>query len=268
MRTLVIAALAAMAMAMPGAAEAQRIDSGPHGGWTAGSPPPAGSWQGGQHWNGGARPMPGPNVRHSRWGGRAGGYWYGGTQAPGGWSAYRPMKRGRTLPRYWISPSFYIGDWNNYGLRTPPPGYFWSRYYNDAVLIDQYGRVYDAVPGVNWDGYGAYDEGYDMGSPPPAYGAPYPAPYTTSSSQGGVTTTTTTTVAGGGYASAAPLVIPAGTVATITMPGAVTTTTTTEYIEEHYAPAARVVKRVYRAPVKRRVVRARPKVRCCVCGCR
>lgn len=282
MRALVIAAFAAAIAALSGPAEAQRIAPPPapqQGGWTGG-PPPGGQWHGGD-WNGGARPAQYPNGQRSRWGHRVNGYWYAGVQAPGGWQAYRRMKRGRTLPGYWLSPSFYINDWSSFGLASPPAGYSWSRYYNDAVLIDRSGRVYDSVSSINWDIAGAYDDGYGYGygydPAPQPYGVPYPAPgypgpaypapYVTSSADGRVTTYTTTTVSGAPYVQPAPLVIPAGSYATVTMPGAVTTTTTTEYIEESYAAPVVVKKKVYRAPVKRKW-RPRPKPRCCVCACR
>lgn len=299
MRTLVIAAIASVLAVIPGPVEAQRIAPPAQGGWTGG-PPPGGQWSGqpqGGHWSGGGwqggaqpmppRPMPGPNggPHRSRWGGRTNGYWYAGVQAPGGWNAYRRMKRGRVLPGYWISQAFYIGDWSTYGLIAPPPGYFWTRYYNDAVLIDRSGRVYDSVAGINWDTYGAYDDGdygsgynggygyngpgYGYDGPPPAYGAPYPAPGATysQSPDGNVRTWTSTTVAGGGYAPISPIVVPAGAVATVTVPGAVTTTTTTEYIEETYTPVrtAVVKKRVYRKPARtcwRPKPKPKPKPRC------
>jgi Ni/Co efflux regulator RcnB len=103
------------------------------------------------------------------------GRWVGGWQAPGGWNAYRRPYRGYVLPSYWISPSFYIGNWSSYGFAAPSNGYGWSRYYDDAVLTDRYGRVVDYVPNYNWDrnatrssyyedadyDYGAYPDGYD-----------------------------------------------------------------------------------------------------------
>jgi Ni/Co efflux regulator RcnB len=110
---------------------------------------PRGSWNGGR-WIGG-----------SRWGGRIGNRWHGGYYAPGGWGAYRRPSRGWQLPSYWYAPSFFINDWAAYGLGAPPYGYTWSRYYDDAVLLDPRGRVWDSVGGVNWGGYdGAYDDGY------------------------------------------------------------------------------------------------------------
>lgn len=59
----------------------------------------------------------------------------GGYQRPG---------YGMTLPRNWIAPSYYLGDYDRFGLPVPGDGFGWSRYYDDAVLTDRYGRVYDA----------------------------------------------------------------------------------------------------------------------------
>lgn len=137
------------------------------------------------------------NVR-PRWGARIGNRWWGGVRAPGGWGAYHRPSRGYRLPSYWVSPSWFINDWGAYGLSQPPYGYNWSRYYDDAVLVDGQGTVYDTIGGVNWDardaqgsdyGYdeggadqGGYDQGYDDGSygeqgyDQGAPGAPYPYP--------------------------------------------------------------------------------------------
>lgn len=94
-----------------------------------------------------------------RWGGRYNGRWIAGWRAPGGWSAYRPAVRGYVLPGYWVNPSFYIGNYSRYGFSAPPAGYGWSRYYDDAVLTDRYGRVYDTVPNFDWGRYDNYDDG-------------------------------------------------------------------------------------------------------------
>ncbi|KQS01348.1 hypothetical protein ASG11_16820 [Sphingomonas sp. Leaf357] len=128
------------------------------GNWNAPRPGQGGTWNGprpgqGGNWNG-SRPG---QVRQPRWGGNVNGHWYAGMHAPGGWNAYRRPARGWTLPRYWIAPSFYIGDYTTYGLSTPPYGYSWSRYYDDAVLVDQRGRVWDSVGGIDWN---RYDDGY------------------------------------------------------------------------------------------------------------
>ena len=119
----------------------------------------------------------------SRWGGKVGGRWSAGVYAPGGWNGYSRPYRGWALPTYWNSPSFVVSDWSSFGLSRPPYGYRWSRYYDDAVLIDSRGSVFDSVGNVDWDGgntvteYGddyAYDDGVYAGpderrySPPPA----------------------------------------------------------------------------------------------------
>ncbi|HEX7855846.1 MAG TPA: RcnB family protein [Sphingobium sp.] len=99
------------------------------------------------------------------WGSRVNGRWAAGGNAPGGWNGYYRPVPGWSLPNYWINPNFYISDWQGYGLPAPAAGYGWSRYYDDAVLTDRYGRVADARYGYDWDRYGGYDEGYD--APPP-----------------------------------------------------------------------------------------------------
>jgi Ni/Co efflux regulator RcnB len=114
----------------------------------------------------GMRAMPGmkamPGAMRHNWGGKRDGRWIGGWRAPGGWGGYRPAFRGFILPRYWISPAFYIGNYGRYGFSTPAAGYGWSRYYDDAVLTDRYGRVHDSVRGVEWDRYDDYrDDGYN-----------------------------------------------------------------------------------------------------------
>ena len=132
----------------------------------------AGRWR----WSGGRWQWQGGGWRvHHDWGGQVGGRWIGGTRAPGGWSSYHRPVRGWGLPGYWLAPSFIITDWGDYGLGEPPYGYHWSRYYDDAVLVDRYGRVTDCVPGVDWgDDQGAaddYDYSHDVGP-----GAGYPPP--------------------------------------------------------------------------------------------
>lgn len=307
MRTFALAAISASILLAASPAGAQTMPAGGRGPCCGGVPTgTSGGWNGGTRWSGGnwsgggVRPTPLPQPIHNggrgRWGQRVNGYWYAGVQAPGGWGAYRQMRRGRVLPRYWISPSFYISDFGTYGLTAPGAGYYWTRYYNDAVLIDRYGRVYDTVGGIDWDRYGGYDDGYagyGDGYPGPGYGAPEPAPAYPAPAPGygagypppaagpgypppgpgyppsGYATGSTTTYysSTGGYGApgypGAPIVVAPGTVATVTVPGGVTTTTTTEEVIEEYVPATRTVvaKRVYRAAPKR-VWRPKPKVRC------
>jgi Ni/Co efflux regulator RcnB len=114
----------------------------------------------------GARPVPAHNVAAAspamhRWGPRLDGRWRAGHDAPGGWAEYRRPAYGFALPRYWVQPGFYIANYAAYGLPAPGYGYGWSRYYDDAVLTDQYGRVYDSRSGIQWD---RYEGGYDAES--------------------------------------------------------------------------------------------------------
>lgn len=139
----VAVAAAMLALGAAGVADAQRVvQPGPGAGY----------------------PMPRPDVRYppmppapvqpvsgSRWGSKIGGRWWGGVNAPGGWSAHRAPQRGWRLPSYWLAPRFRIDDWNGYGFAPPPQGYTWTRYYDDAVLIDARGEVRDTVGGVDWD---------------------------------------------------------------------------------------------------------------------
>lgn len=64
---------------------------------------------------------------------------------------YRRPYRGFILPSYWVQPTFYVSNFNRYGLSTPMRGYNWTRYYDDAVLTDSRGYVQDYRSGVNWN---------------------------------------------------------------------------------------------------------------------
>ncbi|WP_243457199.1 RcnB family protein [Parasphingorhabdus cellanae] len=77
---------------------------------------------------------------------------------------YQRPHRGFRLPRTFIQPRFFIANYGNYGLRQPSAGYGWSRYYNDAVLTDRRGVVYDSVNNLDWDRYNhGYNDGYRAG---------------------------------------------------------------------------------------------------------
>jgi len=77
---------------------------------------------------------------------------------------YHKPSRGFRLPRTYIQPSYFIGNFGYYGLSQPNYGYGWSRYYDDAVLTDRYGVVQDARYNVDWDRYNqGYDDGYRDG---------------------------------------------------------------------------------------------------------
>jgi Ni/Co efflux regulator RcnB len=264
-------------------------------------------WQNGR-WNALPPRNPGQNAPHNgnygghsngnRWGGQVNGRWYAGAQAPGGWNNYRRMGRGGHLPNYWMGSGFRIPDYLSWGLAAPPYGYFWVRYYDDAVLVDDRGDVWDSVGGIGWGdadayadsgaGYSSaysysnatvgagyrqpiqpvdpndYYDGYSGGSLPPAgaIGAPPAAQL-----QGYYGSGQAYYGAQGSYAGAATYYGAPGTTV-IVIPGATTTSTTvTEEVVEERAVTTSYVRTaprrvVRKAPVKRYV----PK--CCVCGCR
>lgn len=147
----------------------------PQGGWKPGTPHRPGIWKPGT-------PRPGghwQSTRPGRWGQRIDGRWHAGWKAPGGWGAYRRPVRGWTLPSYWIGGGFWINDWSSWGLSAPAAGYDWVRYYDDAVLIDRRGRVWDSVSGLDWDrdghGYDHDEDGY-YAEEDHGYGADYDGP--------------------------------------------------------------------------------------------
>lgn len=218
-----------------------------------------------------APPLAPPALPHgSRWGAKVDGRWEGGARAPGGWGAYRRLARGQELPRYWIAPRFTLRDFARYGLGVPPQGYFWVRYYDDAVLIDSAGHVLDVAAALDWgrfdgdyaEGWTAYSQGYAGG-----YGAGYPAPVVTYAQPlppGGYVQS----YGVGGYASGVSVNgvwYPAGTATTITIQSApVVTTTVTEYVTEREIK----VRRVYRKPLRKwhPKPRRRPACECAVKG--
>lgn len=77
---------------------------------------------------------------------------------------YRRLDRGGMVPNYWWGPAYMVGDWEGYGLYQPQPGYRWIRYYDDALLIDSYGRVLDGRYGMDWSSYSGW--GYDANGIP------------------------------------------------------------------------------------------------------
>jgi Nickel/cobalt transporter regulator len=113
---------------------------------------------------GGHGPRPGMGGQH-RWGHRMNGRWFAGHHAPGGWGGYRAPFPGFSLPTYWVSPSYRIVNYPLYGLYAPQTGYGWSRYYDDAVLMDQRGYVQDYRSNIPWD---RYEGGYAPGDYPEA----------------------------------------------------------------------------------------------------
>lgn len=105
----------------------------------------------------------GVTARHAsqRWP-MVNGRWSAGWKAPGGWNSYRRLNRGSRVDRYWMD--YRIPDYLSFGLAAPPRGYNWVRYYDDAVLVDDYGQVWDSVGGIGWDGAEAYADGYSASS--------------------------------------------------------------------------------------------------------
>lgn len=115
-----------------------------------------------------------PQMPHqaNRWGPVVNGRWDAGNRAPGGWSAYRRPVRGWTLPHYWRDQRYRIADYLSFGLVAPPRGYYWVRYYDDAVLVDDGGRVWDSMGGISWTG----DDYAWSESSTASVGAGYPPP--------------------------------------------------------------------------------------------
>jgi Nickel/cobalt transporter regulator len=66
-------------------------------------------------------------------------------------NAYVRPYRGFILPTFWRQPTYIIPNYRSYGLTAPSNGYRWSRYYNDAVLIDHRGHVRDHRAGLEWN---------------------------------------------------------------------------------------------------------------------
>ena len=74
----------------------------------------------------------------------------GAYRAPYGFYA-RAWAFGDFLPRGWFAASYFIGDFVDYDLPYPPPGFEWVRVGDDAIMVDQYtGRVVQVVRGIFW----------------------------------------------------------------------------------------------------------------------
>lgn len=78
---------------------------------------------------------------------------------------YRHIDRGGMVPQRWWGPRVQVRNWRMYGFPQPFAGGRWIRYYDDALLIDGYGRVYDSRPGWDWDRYGERWDYEDDGVP-------------------------------------------------------------------------------------------------------
>ena len=76
------------------------------------------------------------------------------------------LQPGFVVPPFWFGPQFHVNNWQMYGFTPPPPRHRWVRYYDDAYLIDDGGRIRDARRGLDWDRYG---ERWDMEDGIPHY---------------------------------------------------------------------------------------------------
>ncbi|HEY0445151.1 MAG TPA: RcnB family protein [Allosphingosinicella sp.] len=63
---------------------------------------------------------------------------------------YHRLERGAVVPEIMWGPDYTLGDWSGYGLYQPMHGHRWIRYYDDALLIDSEGRVWDGRYGMDW----------------------------------------------------------------------------------------------------------------------
>jgi Ni/Co efflux regulator RcnB len=98
-------------------------------------------WRGGERWQPGRAPP--VFWSHDRF--RVGAY-----RAPYGYYV-RTWGFGEFLPRGWYGENYWVGDFLDYGLPYPPPGYEWVRVGGDALMIDRYtGRIVQVVRGIFW----------------------------------------------------------------------------------------------------------------------
>ncbi len=75
-------------------------------------------------------------------------HYRGSYRQPAGWH-YQRWTLGAFLPSLYWSNSYWISDYNYYGLDNPPPGTVWVRYGDDALLIDRdSGEVIQVIYGI------------------------------------------------------------------------------------------------------------------------
>jgi Ni/Co efflux regulator RcnB len=134
MRKLYLLAFAASAALVPAAAFAQGAPSAGHS-WREGNAP--------------VRAVAREAAREVRQIQRA-----PGGQHRGRFGHIPRIGRGGFVPGGWWGPQFMVRNWHGYGFPQPFQGGRWIRYYDDALLIDRYGRVHDGRYGHDWDRYG------------------------------------------------------------------------------------------------------------------
>lgn len=77
-------------------------------------------------------------------------YHVGNYHDPFGWG-YAPFYAGWRLWPAYYAQSYWIADPWEYRLPPAPPGTRWIRYYNDAILVDEWsGEVLDVIQGFFW----------------------------------------------------------------------------------------------------------------------
>lgn len=96
---------------------------------------------------------------------------------PGWWGgSYQLPVRGYILPSFWMGAPYAVSDWAGYGFTEPGRGRHWVRYYNDAVLVDERGLIHESVHDVPWGRYTHGPVPAYVGDAPdarPGYGAGY-----------------------------------------------------------------------------------------------
>ncbi|MGF1549817.1 MAG: RcnB family protein [Sphingomonadaceae bacterium] len=71
-------------------------------------------------------------------------------RTPGHGPYYTRIERGEHIPDHVRAPRYHVRDYPRYGLGHPPAGCRWMRYYDDALLVDPYGRVIEGRYGHDW----------------------------------------------------------------------------------------------------------------------
>lgn len=102
--------------------------------------------------------MPGGQIHGGQMRGRSfqggqfhGRSFHGGAGGGARFGHFQRIHRGGFVPQFWWGPQFVVRNWGGYGFPQPFAGGRWIRYYDDALLIDRYGRVYDARSDWNWE---------------------------------------------------------------------------------------------------------------------